>query len=207
MSGNTKAVTRNRQSPMTAIGNRQSAIGNDPNRQSAIGNELVAVARAVKTKGLKGELIADLLTDFPERFAAVSRLVCVTRNGSRTTVELESYAFQQQRIVLKLAGIDDIESAAEFVGCEFAVPESQRVQLPAGEFYDWELEGCAVETLGGQQIGHVTGVLKTGGVDTLVVENQKHKDYLVPFAETIVVSVDIENKLISIDPPAGLLEL
>lgn len=183
-------------------------IGTDSNRKSENGNDpLVAVARAVKTKGLKGELVADLLTDFPERFADVSRLICVAPNGTRSEVELEGLSFQQHRVVLKLAGIEDIESATAFVGSEFAVPESERVQLPAGEFYDWELEGCAVDTIDGSRIGQVRGVLRTGGVDTLVIENQKDKDYLVPLAETIVVKVDIENKVISIDPPPGLLEL
>jgi 16S rRNA processing protein RimM len=176
------------------------------NWQSAIGNDLVSVARAVKTKGLKGELVADLLTDFPDRFAEVTRLICVAQNGLRSEVELEDYSFQQQRIVLKLAGIDDIESAAALVGCEFAVPEAETVQLSAGEFYDWELEGCTVKTAEGKQVGFVQGVLRTGGTDALVIENQD-KDYLVPLAETIVVSIDIEKRVILIDPPEGLLEL
>ncbi len=168
---------------------------------------LVVVARAVKTRGLKGELVADLLTDFPERFDAVSRLVCITRNGVRTEVELEDHWFHQYRVILKLAGIDDIDAASSFVGCEFAVPESERVQLPAGEFYDWELQGCAVATISGRRIGHVREVMRGGGVDTLVIENDEHKDYLVPMAEPIVVSIDIVSKAISIDPPEGLLEL
>ena len=31
-------------------------------------SELVVIARAVKPRGLKGEIVAELLTDFPERF-------------------------------------------------------------------------------------------------------------------------------------------
>ena len=57
-------------------------------------------------------------------------------------VELENYWFQNDRVVLKLAGYDDVETAKELVGFEFAVPEAERVQLPEDEFYDWELEGC-----------------------------------------------------------------
>jgi 16S rRNA processing protein RimM len=192
----------------SAIGNRNSAMNTLGNRKSEIGNdELVAVARAVRTRGLKGELVADLLTDFPDRFAAISRLICVAPDGSRSAVELEGYWFQQQRIILKLAGVDDIEAASPFVGCEFAVPESERVQLPPGEFYDWELEGCAVETTDGRRIGHVRDVMRTGGVDTLVVEGDESREYLVPLAESIVVGLDIVNRAILIDPPEGLLEL
>src|SRR4030095_13440140 len=107
--------------------------------------------------------------------------------------------FQQDRVVLKLAGVNDIDAAASFVGCEFAVPESERVQLPEGQFYDWELQGCIVRTAAGQKVGQVKEVLRTGGVDTLVIEDEKHRDYLVPLAETIVIGVDVEGKSIIID--------
>jgi 16S rRNA processing protein RimM len=168
---------------------------------------LVTVARAVKTRGLKGELVAELLTDFPERFDSTSQLICVSPNGERKEVELESYWLHQDRVVLKLAGVDNIESAAPFVGCDFAVPESERVQLDEGEFYEWELQGCAVTTVDGRQLGRVKDILRTGGVDTLVIESDDRQDYLVPMAETIVVKVDLENRAISIDPPEGLLDL
>ena len=45
---------------------------------------LVIVARAVRTRGLKGELVADLLTDFPDRFEAVSELWDVGPDGERS---------------------------------------------------------------------------------------------------------------------------
>jgi 16S rRNA processing protein RimM len=168
---------------------------------------LVAVARAVKTRGLKGELVAELLTDFPERFHSTSKLICVSPNGERNEVELESHWLHQDRVVLKLAGIDSIESAAPFVGCEFAVPESERVQLERGEFYEWELQGCVVKTVAGQELGRVKELLRTGGVDALVIESDGQRDYLVPMVETIVVKIDLDKRAISIDPPEGLLDL
>jgi 16S rRNA processing protein RimM len=168
---------------------------------------LVAVARAVRTRGLKGEILADLLTDFPDRFEAIARLICVAANGERKEVELESHWFHNDRVVLKLAGVDDINDASLFVGCEFAVPESERVQLPEGQFYNWELQGCEVKTVNGKLLGLVKDVLRTGGVDTLIIESDKNRDYLVPLAETIVISVKLENRTITIDPPEGLLEL
>ena len=168
---------------------------------------LVVVARATRTRGLKGELVADLLTDFPERFDAITRLICIDPNGNRSKADLEDHWFQQGRVILKLAGVDDIDSAARFVGFEFAVPESERVKLPTGQFYDWELEGCEVTTTSGRQLGRVREVMKAGGVDTLVVEADKERDYLVPLAEPIVIRIDLAGKAILIDPPEGLLEL
>ena len=87
------------------------------------------------------------------------------------------------------------------------MPESERVKLPDGQFYDWELHGRAVATIAGRQLGHVREVMRTGGVDALVIEDDKEQDYLVPLAEPIVVNIDIPGKTILIDPPEGLLEL
>lgn len=168
---------------------------------------LIVVARAVRARGLKGEIVADLLTDFPERFGAIKEFICLDPQGNHSVVALEDYWFHQGRIILKLAGVHDVDAAAEFSGCEFAIPESERVELPAGEFYDWELEGCVVKTIDGELLGQVREIMRTGGVDTLVIEGTKTDDYLVPLAEAIVVRVDTASKTIVIDPPEGLLEL
>jgi 16S rRNA processing protein RimM len=169
---------------------------------------VVAVARAVKTRGLKGELMAELLTDFPERFADVSQLIAIAPDGKRSVVQLENYWFHQARVVLKLAGYDTIETASAFVGCEFAVPESSRVQLSEGQFYDWELEECVVETATGKLVGHVRNVMRVGGgVEMLVVQSDEKHEHLIPMVESIVIDIDLARKRIRIDPPQGLLEL
>ena len=170
-------------------------------------DDLVAVARAIKTRGIHGEVVAELLTDFPERFEGLENLIAVGRDGRRTRLSLEDHWFHGGRIVLKFAGYDSIEAASALVGCEFAVPEAERVDLEEDEFYDWELAGCLVETIEGEQLGVVREVMRTGGVELLVVENEATgREYLIPLAESICVRVDVEGKLIRVDPPEGLLE-
>jgi 16S rRNA processing protein RimM len=168
---------------------------------------LIVIARAVRTRGLKGEIVADLLTDFPERFDNVGRLFAVSPQGERTQVKLESHWFQKDRVVLKLAGYDSVDSAKELVDYEFAVPESERVSLPESHYYDWELDGCAVKTVGDTALGRVTRVMRTGGVELLVVEDERGRDYLLPMAESIIIEIDPVRKTIIVDPPEGLLDL
>jgi 16S rRNA processing protein RimM len=168
---------------------------------------LITVARATKTRGLKGELVADLLTDFPERFETVSRVFGIGPKGERQELELENHWFQNDRVVLKFIGYDNINSAQGLVGFSFALPEEERVELPDDEFYDWELEGCSVKTNTGAVVGNVSGILRTGGVELLVVEDEARRQHLIPMAESIVVSIDIASKKILIDPPEGLLDL
>jgi 16S rRNA processing protein RimM len=170
-------------------------------------DDLIIVARAVRTRGLKGELVADVLTDFPERFANVSELTGVGPGGERKQFELESYWFQNDRMVLKFAGYDSIESAKALVGYEFGLPEAERVELAEGEFYDWELEGCAVANKLGDAIGKVREVMRTGGVELLVIEDEAGREVFIPMAQSIVVEIDVSGKKILIDPPEGLLDL
>src|ERR1044071_143228 len=174
--------------------------------QDTSASELVVIARAVRPRGLKGEIVAELLTDFPDRFDDVEALILVSPSGERTTKRLEDYWFQNDRVVLKVAGYDDVDAAKELVGFEFAVPESERVPLPADHYYDWELEGCTVK-VGGESIGQVNSVLKTGGAEILVVIDDSGDRKLIPLADSIVVEVDAAGKTIVIDPPEGLLDL
>jgi len=167
--------------------------------------ELVAIARLVRPRGLKGEIAADLLTDFPERFEGLSTVTGVREDGSRLTLEIDDFWFQKGRVILRFAGYGSIERAEELRGIEICVPESDAVELEADEFFDWQLHGCRVETLDGAEVGTVTEVLRNGGTEVLVVK-AADKDHLIPFAEAICPEVDIENKIIRIDPPEGLLD-
>ena len=170
-------------------------------------DELIIVARAIRSRGLRGELVAELLTDFPERFEKVDTLVGVSPDGERKELELEDYWFQNNRVILKFKNYDSIESANTLVGFTVGVPESERVELAAGEFYEWQLSGCSVENTQGQTIGTVRGVMRTGGVELLVVDDAAQHEYLIPMAGDIVLNIDILGKKIVIDPPEGLLEL
>ena len=169
--------------------------------------DLIVVAHIVKVRGLRGEVVADLLTDFPDRFEQLSALVAVSADGSRRSLQIEEQWFHGDRLVLKFTGFDQIEAAKELVGCDLAVPAEERVELPDDSFYDWELIGCRVETVSGQAVGEVREIMRPGGVELLSVVDADNRDRLVPMAADIVVEIDKDQKLIRIEPPAGLLEL
>lgn len=167
-------------------------------------DELVAVARVVKPRGIKGEVACEMLTDFPERFEGLESVTAVLPDGGKRELTIEEHWFQQDRLVLKFTGVDSIEDAETLRNAEICVSESNVVELADGEFFDWQLEGCRVETIDGQSLGKVTELMRTGGTEILVVKGDK--EYLIPFAESICVEVDIDNKRIVIDPPEGLLD-
>jgi len=170
-------------------------------------DSLISIARAVRTRGLKGEIVAELLTDFPERFEAIDRLIALSPTGQRSSIELEGFWFQKDRIILKLADINSIEAARELIGYEFCIPEADRVPLNENEYYHFELEGCLVRDTSGRQIGKVQSILKTGATEILEIATENGSTVLVPLAESIVTDIDIPARQIVIDPPEGLLEL
>ena len=167
--------------------------------------DLVAVARLAKPRGLRGEIVGDVLTDFPERFDNLKTVSIVHPNGEIVEAEIEKFWFQKNRIVLKFVNFNSMDAAETLRNCEVCIPEAEAVELEADEYFDWELEDCLVETVEGEKIGTVKEVMRTGGTEVLVVRGEA-KEYMIPFAETICTEVDVENKLIKIDAPEGLLD-
>lgn len=165
---------------------------------------LVAIARIVKPRGIKGEVAAELLTDFPERFEGLDRVTVNFGDGTSRDLEIEDHWLQAGRIVIKFNGFDSIDESEKLRDAEVCVAESDAVELGEGEYYDWQLAGCAVRDIDGSEIGTVRELMRNGGTEILVVDGTK--EYLIPFAAAICVDVDIENKQILVDPPEGLLE-
>ena len=168
-------------------------------------DELVAIAKIIKPRGLRGEVVADILTDFRDRFDGLESVIAIATDGTRADLRIENFLFQKDRIILKFEGIDIVENADDLRGLEICVPESDAVELEEEEFFEWQLEGCEVETVEGEAIGTVRELMRTGGTELLVVE-KGGRDYLIPFAEAICTEVDVEKKRIVVDPPEGLLD-
>jgi 16S rRNA processing protein RimM len=168
-------------------------------------DDLVAVAKIVRPRGLKGEVVAEILTDFPERFDGLKDVTAVLPDAKRLELKIEEHWFQNGRLVVKFEGYDSVEAAETLRNAEICVGESEAVELDEDEFFDWQIEGCSVETVDGTKVGTVRELQRTGGTENLLVDGID-RDFLIPFAEAICVEIDVEKKLIRIDPPEGLLD-
>ena len=169
-------------------------------------DDLVAIARIVRPRGLRGEAVAEVLTDFPERFDGLEDVTAVLPGGERRELKLKNAWFQNERIVLKFEGLDSIDDAESLRDAEICVPEKEAVELEEGEFFDWQLVGCEAVTPEGEIIGKVRELMRTGGTEVLVIDAPDGREALIPFAESICTEVDVESKRITVDPPEGLLE-
>jgi 16S rRNA processing protein RimM len=172
--------------------------------------ELV-VGRVIKPHGITGELVVDVRTDDPEeRFACGNRLQLKPSRGQAQPrqVQVESSRPHGNRLLVRLSGVSDRDGAEGLRGHLFIVDSADLPPLDdPDEFYDHELEGLAVRTVEGAEVGAVTEVLHTAAGELLSVRTPEGAEVLVPFVSAIVVSVSRDAGVIEIDPPDGLLDV
>lgn len=174
--------------------------------------QFLAVARVARPQGRRGEVVADILTDFPARFENLNRVFLESKTGGPRAVDIENAWPHKGRIVLKFSGVDSIEQADELRGLHVFIRREDRVTLPEHHYYVWELEGCRViRELSGNalEVGVVTGIDRTGGVDLLRVARagNESRELLIPLTQDICRRIDTAGKTIVIEPPEDLLDL
>ncbi|HTZ90685.1 MAG TPA: ribosome maturation factor RimM [Alloacidobacterium sp.] len=174
---------------------------------------LVLVAHLVRPQGRDGELIADILTDFPERFAERRHLLLLSPDGtSSRPIELEDHWLHKGRIVLKFVGIDSISGAEALRGHDLAIPRDQRAPLEDDAVYIDDLIGChVIDVAPGNtaDIGAIAGVDKeTTSAPLLVVKAAaNNQELLIPFVKAYLRKIDLEQKRIEMSLPEGLLTI
>jgi 16S rRNA processing protein RimM len=167
---------------------------------------LAVVGRIARAHGIKGQVIVNPETDFPEeRFQPGAELL-INREGSVRPLTVTSVRFQRDRPVIGLLGIDDMNAASALAGAELRVPVESLAALPEGMFYHHDLVGCRVVTRAGETVGLVAGVEGGVGGHRLVLATPAG-EVLIPLARDICTTIDVSQRQIVIEPPNGLLDL
>ena len=180
----------------------------------------VWIARVKRTQGRKGEVFAEILTDFPEKFAERRRLWLLggdpaapkTPCGENPReVELVHHWLHKGGVVLQFAGVDSISAAEELAGLIVAIPQAERAPLGTDEIYIGDLIGCRLVDVSGAEptvIGEIADVDRSAGpVAILVVSGKSDDEILIPFAKDYLRRIDMDSKLVEMALPEGLVEL
>jgi len=165
-----------------------------------------AVARIARTRGNRGEVLADSYTDFPERFSNLREVWLEYPDRHRERVFVEETWIHKGRQVLKFSGIDSISDAERLVGAWVLVDPGGTVSPPSGTFFDHDLVGCRVVDLAGVELGTVSGLYKIQGNTLLAVDGPKG-EILVPAVDAFCREISIARRVIVVDLPDGLLDL
>jgi 16S rRNA processing protein RimM len=160
---------------------------------------LVRVGAVVRAIGLGG-LLGVAGTD--GALAGLATIVLQKPGGARETKEIEEARAQGKLWAVRVEGVSDRTAAESWVGAEVLAEREALGDAGPGRHFWTDLEGLPVRTTSGDDIGKVTGIYETGGVDVLVVTGSSGEQ-LVPLAP--YVEVDLAAGRIVVDPPEGLL--
>lgn len=167
------------------------------------------LARLVRPQGRHGEVLADILTDFPERFAERRRLFLVSSETASEPVRevaLENHWPHKGRVVLKFSGVESITDAEALRGLLVAIPASERAELAEGSVYIGDLIGCELVDLNrAGSVGIVADFDREAGL--LQVKAPGGEELLIPFAKEYLVTMDLAGKRIEMRLPEGLLDI
>jgi len=191
----------------------------------------VLVARILRARGNKGEVAAEILTDFPERLTRLREVFVGHANGKNEPrrISLKSCWLSQNhrgQAVFHFEGVDSISDAEKFRGLEVLLPFEQRVTLPAGQYFVSDLIGCSVFenpafvpivssspcslAEAPSLLGTVRDVQFPGeeisGTPLLEVETSRG-EILIPLAVDICTKIDTAARRIDVALPEGLRDL
>lgn len=168
--------------------------------------EFILIGKVAKPHGVRGEVKIYPFSGQPENFSAY-RSICITGGDSKQDklpVEIEKSRAQGKYALLKLAGCSTREDAERLTGSEVWLARSELPELDSTEYYWLELEGKRVISEDGLELGTITAIFETGAHDILQVESNSG-EYLIPFHEDFVVSLDGMKVVMKLPP--GLLEI
>ena len=168
--------------------------------------DLILLGRIARTHGIRGAVIVNPETDFPDARFVEGGVLHLEMPGRSAPMTIESVRFHQGRPIIGFAGVDTMEAAEAIVGAELRMREADLPPLPLGTYYRHDLIGCEVTDTNGQAIGRVTSVDGPLERSRLVIAGARGET-MVPMVAGICVSVDPVAKRIVVDPPAGLLDL
>lgn len=182
--------------------------GHDPLEMNAAGSPLpgepafIAVGKLRHAHGVKGEILMEVFTDFPERIKAGTTLYL--GSGARTLL-LTRCRHHNEGLLLTFQGYSTPEEVGLLRNQLLYVRADDRPPLSQGEFYHHQLINLSVVNDNGELIGLVTEILETGASDVLVVRPSAGPDVLIPVVDEFILEIDLENHQIKVHLIPGML--
>jgi 16S rRNA processing protein RimM len=158
----------------------------------------LAVGFLYRPHGLHGEMLMGVLTDYPERLVVGRELYA---GNDHEALVFESIRNHARGLLVKFKGINTPEDAGRLRNTELSIHSTDVPGLPEGEYYHHELVGVHVQDMEGNPLGVLAEILETGANDVYLIISEDGKELLVPVIPGITVSVDVEARLMVINPP------
>ena len=167
--------------------------------------EKTRIGKILNAHGVRGELKVEPLTDNPERYKILEQVYLEDRKKNYTLYDVEFVRFHKGNVLVKLAGIDDMDAAKLVKNQHLAINKSDRMPLEEGAYYIDDLIGLQVFE-DDRPIGVLKDVLQPGANDVYVLDSTIYPDLYIPALKSVVLSVDLENKRMDVKLPKGLVD-
>lgn len=163
----------------------------------------VAVGKLRRPHGVRGEILMEVFTDFPERLQAGSTLYA---GDTRQELSLTHRRCHQNNLLLTFEGYQTPESVSVLRNKIVYVLTADLPHLPEGEYYHHQLIGLKVVDEVGASLGQVIEILETGANDVLVVRPEVGRDILLPMINDVVLEIVLADGLIRVHLLPGILD-
>ena len=166
------------------------------------------IGKIISLHGIRGELKVFPMTDDIKRFDSLKEFYIIYSDDAvdedfvnLMTYEKENVKYIKKTAIIKVKGIDSIESATKYIGGSIYVSRDKAIELETNEYFVVDLIGL---TTTGELSGKVVDVIKTKANDILVVSSIG-KEVLIPLVDEYIKSVDLQNGNIELRNIEGLI--
>jgi len=163
------------------------------------------IGKIVNTVGVRGEIRVFPTTDDVKRFDMLKEITVVCPRGEQRVFPVQKTRYYRNLVMLMLEGVSNMDEAAKLKGSTIVVSRADALPLSEGEYYVPDLIGLRVVSDEGVEIGLLTNVLATGANDVYVVKQPSGKEILLPAIKQCILSVDLENSVMTVHVLEGLL--
>jgi 16S rRNA processing protein RimM len=169
----------------------------------------ITIGQISKVRGIKGEMVVVPLTDDPKRFSLLEKVI-VSKDEKISEFEVEKVQTElktkklKEIVLLKLKEVESPEEAKKLVGSFLEIEKEDVIKLPEGRYFVFDIVGLKVITTEEKKIGTVKEVISLPANDVYVVQGNQ-KEYDIPATKEVVKKIDLERKVMIIEPKEGLL--
>lgn len=164
--------------------------------------EYFEIGHISNTHGLRGEMKVRPFTETNKRYEELKK-VLINIKDEYKEYEIENVRYQKDIVLLKLKGVDDIETAEKLKNHYISIPREDAKTLEEGEYFIADLIGCEIFE-NNELVGTLDDVFTAGASDVYVVKRKSKKDLLLPALKSIIKKIDVVNKRIDVEIPRGL---
>ena len=154
-----------------------------------------------RAHGLRGEIIMDLHTDFPERLRSGRKLFI---GNEHKPMSLSGARPHAKGMLVKFTGVESSEEAGQLRNQWVYVKASDVPSLPEGKLYQHQLLGFNVQDESGISLGELVEIIETGANDVYVVRNEAGKEILLPAIPSVILETDAERRVMRVHLLEGL---